>query len=86
MIEGDAAVTSNYQRLVSKALEDVFAAENETTTIREFRESVIGGIRDALKRLFPDLILNSLGNPLETGTFRFDKGTTKNFEYKKLRR
>jgi len=84
MIEGDAAVTQNYQRLASQAFEDVFAKEAATTTIGEFRERVVGGIRDAVKHLFPDLVLNSLGNPLEQGTFRFDKGNEKAFEYKNL--
>lgn len=35
-------------------------------------------------RLFPDLTLNSLGNPLRDGTFRFDKGQNKGFNYKSL--
>jgi energy-coupling factor transporter ATP-binding protein EcfA2 len=84
MIEGDAIVSRNYQRLASQAMEDVFAKEAGTTTIGEFRERVVGGIRDAVKRLFPDLVLNSLGNPLDQATFRFDKGTVKGFEYKNL--
>ena len=37
-----------------------------------------------MERLFPDLILNSLGNPLTDRTFTFDKGTSKNFHYKNL--
>jgi predicted ATP-dependent endonuclease of OLD family len=84
MIEGDASVTKNYQRLASQALEDVFFKEDAATTIGQFRERVIGGIRDTLGRLFPDLVLNSLGNPLDQGTFRFDKGSSKRFEYKNL--
>ncbi|MGE3988702.1 AAA family ATPase [Pseudorhodoplanes sp.] len=84
MIESDAVVTQNYQRLASQAFEDVFANESAETTIGEFREKVIGDIREATKRLFPELVLNSLGNPLAKGTFRFDKGATKGFEYKNL--
>lgn len=84
MIENDAAVVSNYQRLASQALEDVFAREQPDTTVREFREKVIGNIRGAMKRAFPDLMLNDFGNPLEDGTFRFDKGTSKQFLYKNL--
>ena len=34
--------------------------------------------------LFPDLELNSLGNPLTDGTFRFTKGTSQGFVYKNL--
>lgn len=37
-----------------------------------------------MKRLFPDLILNSLGNPLADRTFTFDKGISRNFHYKNL--
>jgi predicted ATPase len=84
MIESDAAVSENYQRLASQALEDVFATEDAATTIGAFRERVLAPIREPLKRLFPDLTLNSLGDPFEQGTFRFDKGTAKAFEYKNL--
>ena len=40
-----------------------------------------------MKRLFknPTLILNTLGNPLQDGTFRFDKGAVKNFRHKYIR-
>lgn len=84
MIENDAAVAKNYQRLVSQALEDVFANEKGTTSIGEFRQKVIGDIRDSMGRVFPNLNLNDLGNPLEDGTFRFDKGTSSHFPYKNL--
>lgn len=84
MIESDAAVTQNYQRLASQALEDIFDKEPGETTIAEFRERVIGSAREPLKRLFPELVLNSLGNPLDQGTFRFDKGSAKGFDYKNL--
>lgn len=84
MIESDAAVSLNYQRLASDALEDVFENEDESTTIGNFREKVVGDIRDSMLRLFPDLRLNSLGNPLTAGTFHFDKGSQKRFNYKNL--
>ncbi len=84
MIEGDATVSRNYQRLAARAFQDVFDKESAATTIGDFRERVVGTIRDSIKKLFPDLILNSLGNPLEQGTFRFDKGDSKGFQYKNL--
>ena len=84
MIENDAAVARNYQRLASQALEDVFVNENAATTVGEFREKVIGDIRAAVERVFPALALNDLGNPLMNGTFRFDKGTSRGFLYKNL--
>ncbi len=84
MIENDAAVSKNYQRLTSQAFEDVFENESGSTTIADFREKVIGEIRAATSRLFPNLVLNSLGNPLTNGTFKFDKGIAKGFLYKNL--
>lgn len=84
MIDSDAAVSLNYQRLTSQALEDVFVNESGSTTIYEFREKVLGDVRDAMRRIFPDLRLNDIGNPLANGTFRFDKGSARNFVYKNL--
>src|ERR1043166_4682391 len=74
LIENDQAVSLNYRRLVSQGFEDVYERADPGLTMGEFRERSIGEIRDAMRRLFPGLILNSLGNPLSAGTFRFDKG------------
>ena len=84
MIDGDGAVGANYQRLASNALEDAFALSNDSMTLREFREVAIGDISKAVARLFPDLRLHTLGNPLQDGTFRFAKGATASFNYKNL--
>lgn len=84
LIDNDASVGLNYQRLASQGLEDIYEKESPDTTIGAFREQTIGAIRDATSRLFPNLSLNSLGNPLTNGTFLFDKGTSKAFPYKNL--
>lgn len=84
LIDNDAAVAKNYQRMASQGLEDVYEKEDPSLTIGKFRDKTIGEIQSAIKRLFPDLILNSLGNPLVEGTFRFDKGASKGFLYKNL--
>lgn len=84
LIDNDQAVSLNYQRLVSQGFQDVFEREEPHVTIGDFRDRLIGEISNAIKRLFPDLILNSLGNPLSAGTFRFDKGESKAFLYKNL--
>ena len=84
MIENDAAVSRNFQRLASQALEDVFDPKDGSLTLSKFKELIIGDIREAFSRLFPDVVLNSLGNPLEDGTFRFTKGTSKGFSFKNL--
>jgi predicted ATPase len=84
MLEGDATVSQNYQRLVSDAVEDIFAREEGTTTIAAFREGAIGDLQKSMLRLFPNLTLNTLGNPLEDGTFRFTKGNQVGFSYNNL--
>lgn len=82
--ENDAAVSKNYQRLVSNTLSDVFVKGDENTTFKKYRNDVLGEIQAAMGRMFEDLILNSLGNPLQDRTFTFDKGGSKQFNYKNL--
>lgn len=84
MMEQDNAVSQNYQRLAADAFEDAFDSGDETQTLKQFRQAAIGDIQAAVLRLFPDLDLNTLGNPLSGGTFRFSKGTSKGFSYRNL--
>ena len=84
MIENDAAVSKNYQRLVGNAVEDVFERGDGSTTLNEFRDQVTEEIRSPFRRLFPDMVFNSLGNPMSDGTFRFTKGASQRFSFKNL--
>ena len=84
IIENDAAAGTNFQRLASNALERVFRKEEREKTIADFQDETLGEIQDAMRRLFPNLVLNSLGNPLSDRSFTFDKGTSENFHYKNL--
>lgn len=84
LIDQDATASLNYARLAAKALEDVFVREDGTTTLSQYREEFFGEIRDPLFRLFPDLRFVGVGNPLEQGTFQFEKGDIKAFDYKNL--
>ena len=84
MIDNDAAVANNYQRLVGQAVEGIFDPPDGSMTLNQFEEQIIGDIRTVLSKMFPELELNSLGNPLEDGTFRFTKGTSRGFSFKNL--
>ena len=84
LIEPDATVSRNYVRLAAQAMEDVFANEDANTTMGEYREKLIGEVREPLKRLFPDLTFVGVGNPIDQGSFQFDKGSSKGFDYKNL--
>ena len=86
MIENDAVVQLNYRRLVSDGLEEAFEGSDGNTTLGDFRKHLIGDVREAIRQLFDDplLDLNSLGSPLRDGTFRFTKGDAKRFSYENL--
>ena len=84
LIQTEAATTKNYQRLVSDAFEQVFSTAPEEQTFGAFREEILGQLRSALTNLFPDLRIDTLGNPLVDPTFRFTKGNQSGFDYKNL--
>ena len=84
LIDNDAAAGTNFQRLASNALERAFRREDSEKTLGQFQKETLGEIQDAMRRLFPDLVLNSLGNPLSDRSFTFDKGASKKFPYKNL--
>ena len=84
MIDNDIAVSKNYQRMVSESVEYIFGSREKSLTIDQFQDQLVGKISDPLCKLFPDLKLNGLGNPIEDGTFRFTKGASKRFAFKNL--
>ena len=50
MIDNDAAVSKNYQRLVGNAVEDVFERGDGSTTLEAFRDQVTEEIRSPFRR------------------------------------
>ncbi|MCC6359853.1 MAG: AAA family ATPase [Phycisphaerales bacterium] len=83
-IDNDQAVSDKYRRLVYETMAGVYSEENDSKTVRDFREELIGSIRNSMKAVFGDLSLNSVANPLESGAFFFEKGTSKAYHYKNL--
>ena len=80
-IDNDAAVKLNYQKLATQTF-DIY--DVEPIMSNEFTDSIIGPISRPISRLFPDLTLNSLVNPMVDGTFRFTKGVSEGFHFKNL--
>ena len=62
----------------------VYDETNDAKTVRILREELIGGVRDSMKRVFGDLLLNSVSDPLGAGAFFFEKGSVKSYHYKNL--
>ena len=84
MIDNDAVVSKNYIRMVAQSLDGLYDLQHDNMTVPELREQILGEIRDALKRVLPDIEINSLEHPLDDGTFRFTKGISREFEFKNL--
>ena len=84
MIDNDAAVSRNYQRMVAQSLDGLYDRKHDQMMVADLREEIIGEIRRALDLIFPELELDSLEHPLEDGTFRFTKGISKGFQFKNL--
>ncbi|MDR0671373.1 MAG: AAA family ATPase, partial [Oscillospiraceae bacterium] len=84
LIQNDQTVSSNYQRLIANTVTAVFDTTNNARLVEDLREELTGKIRLALARVFSDLNLSSLGEPLNNGSFYFTKGITDNFHYKNL--
>lgn len=84
LIQNDRTVSANYQRLIANTIAGVFDNANDAKAVGTLRDELIGKIQVALKRVFEDLELSSVGDPLQNGNFYFTKGTTKDFSYRNL--
>lgn len=84
LIQNDQTVSENYERLISHTISGLFDVTNDNRTVESLRKELTGRIREALTRVFDDLNLSSLGEPLNNGSFFFTKGVTNNFHYKNL--
>jgi ABC-type cobalamin/Fe3+-siderophores transport system ATPase subunit len=84
LIDNDASVSDNYQRIVSHSVEKLYSGEFDTNNVKELRETLIGEIRKSTIRIFDDLILTGPGDPLRNGAFYFKKGIVNDFHFKNL--
>ena len=78
----DAEVERNYQRVYRQIVREVFHPEERTNS--EIKEMIIGQVRDCLRFIFSELHLHSLDNPEGEGTFYFEKGDAKKYNYVNL--
>lgn len=84
VIENDQTVSDNYQRLIYDTMAGVYDSANDSKTIQVLREELIGQTRVSMQRVFGDLLLNSISDPLGSGAFFFEKGMSKAYHYKNL--
>lgn len=83
-IDNDQTVSDNYRRLIYDTMAGVYDEANDIKTVRDFREEMIGKIRASMQRVFGDLVLNKVSDPLAGGAFFFEKGVSKSYHYKNL--
>jgi predicted ATPase len=84
LIQNDLTVSENYQRLIANTISEVYNTANNSRSVENLREELIGKIREALSRVFDDLNLSSIGEPLNNGSFFFKKGIINSFHYSNL--
>ncbi len=85
MISIDARVSSNYQRIVAQTVADIFdPSGNDNTTKKEIRDRLTGNVKASFDRVVGGAKFIGLGDPLAGGTFRFEKGLSKDWPYKNL--
>lgn len=84
VIENDQTVSENYQRLVYDTMAAVYDSANDDKSVLTLREELIGRVRASMQRVFGDLLLNNISDPLGSGAFFFEKGTAKSYHYKNL--
>ena len=83
MIDVDASVSRNYQRLCSRIMAE---ASKRTTNLKpeEAYDRIVAEVQSPLSRLFDDLIFEGIGDFEERGTFEFTKGTVQRFNFMNL--
>lgn len=84
MIETEATVSQDYQHLVSQTVASLYSTENDDVRVAELRDRLIGTIRQSMLRVFEDLVLEGVRDPLVDGSFFFEKGTSRHWPYKNL--
>lgn len=84
MIDSEASVSDNYQRLVGATIDGVFNGQYDSSYVRDLRSTIIGQIREPMSRVFEELLLKGPGDPMRDGSFYFEKGASPNFHYKNL--
>ncbi|KTR94239.1 hypothetical protein NS220_09565 [Microbacterium testaceum] len=89
MIDTDATVSQNYQRLIMQTVDGVFDSSlSEDMPRSELRDRIIGRARTAVSSIFPDLVLDGVGGLASAGSlqgsFYFTKGESAGFLYKNL--
>ncbi|MEK6674675.1 MAG: AAA family ATPase [Planctomycetota bacterium] len=86
LVSDDRRTQQNYHRIIANTVADIYSNEDldKQTTKMQMRDAHIGPLRESMRRVFGDLVLQGVGNPQKGGTFLFEKGQSKNFPHVNL--
>ena len=88
LIEDDKTVSGNYQRLLLDSIGRLYNEESKEKTGGQIVDELVGEIRLSMLKVFGDLTLNAITEPLGSdqgsGAFYFRKGTVDSYHYKNL--
>ena len=86
LIEDDKTVSDNYQRLLLDSIGSLYSEDSKRKPGEEIVEELIGAIRESMVKIFGDLSLNTIIEPLGSrgGAFYFRKGYVDSYHYKNL--
>lgn len=84
LIDNDVSVSENYQRLVSLTVSSLFDESNDDLAVKTLREQLFGELQESFTNLFAEMRVPTLRDPLTLGTFTFEKGISRGFQYKNL--
>lgn len=84
LMTSDNTVSQNYQRIVSNYISKIDDELNNDMTVKDLRDEATGALKESLSNIFTDLEFNGIGNPLEDGSFYFNKGKAIKYNYKNL--
>lgn len=84
-VDVDQSVSENYQRLLWQTFSAVYDESTpDSATKAEIRDRLVGRLREALSRVFPDLQLTRVGAIGKGSSFEFSKGASVGFPYVNL--
>lgn len=86
LLNQEQRVSENYQRMVAESVMALFSEDPvaQKKLVGDLADELIGEAREAMQKVFEDLLLQGPGNPITGGTFRFKKGVSSGFHYKNL--
>ena len=86
IIDQDQAVSDNFNRLGRASLFGALKGDSDEKSLGQFRKDTLGMLKGAFEKVFEQqsLSLQDMGASLDSGAFRFMKGSIEDFHYKNL--